>query len=77
MSLGLTMCSRRLLVPRCFLFSAFGCTARSNSGTAVAVSFRLKIFILSTLRDALQKANKTSDGVEPRQCEHRLGIPIV
>ncbi len=57
---GLTMCSRRLLVPRFFLFSAFGAIARSKSGVAVAVSFRQN-FILSTIGGVFHLANKIFD----------------
>jgi glucose uptake protein GlcU len=54
-------------VPRFFLFSAFGATARSKSGVAVAVSFRQN-FILSTIGGVLLKANMTFDVVIPRLC---------
>jgi hypothetical protein len=57
----------RLLVPRFFLFSACGATARSKSGVAVAVCFRQN-FILSTIGGVPLIANMTSDGVKLLLC---------
>jgi hypothetical protein len=58
-----------LLEPRFFLFSAFGATARSNSGVAVAVSFRQN-FILSTIGDVPLIANTIFDVVKLLRCGH-------
>lgn len=66
----------RWLVPRFFLFSGLGATARSTSGVAVAVSFRQN-FILATLGDDPLKANTIFDGAKLRPCEHKLGNLVV
>jgi hypothetical protein len=57
----------RLSVPRFFLFSACGATARSKFGVAVAVSLRQN-FILSTIGGVPLIANMTFDGVKLRLC---------